>query len=637
MLLQFRNMTRGAVATIILGLVGLAMVVFLIPQGGLQLFPSQDLATVGGRSIQAPELTRELQLTLRQQRNAGRNITQAEAIEAGIHRQILEGMIARYAMHEYAKRLGVSAGDVTVASRIREIPSVTNPVTGQFDQTAYDAFLQELGYSRPDFEEAIRGDITTDMLMEAMVAGARAPSSYGALVYTFQTETRIVSLAEAPASVIGQVAPPTEAQLQTYYEQNQERLRIPEFRALTLVYADPADFIARVDVPETRLREEFDARRAALTRPERRTYVRLAAQNEQQANDAAARLTRGDNPQAVAQALGLQLTRGEDQTRADVPDRSVGEAVFALRAGQARAVRGQLTPWVVVRLDSITPAVEPSFDSLRAELRQAIAADEATDLLNSAVTAFEDARSGGASIAEAARQNGLRLVSVPAVEAQGRAPNGAPVEAVAEQAELLRTAFQTPEGEASDFLPVGGADVIVSVDGVTPPTVRPLAEVRDTLSQLWRAEERVRRLRERADQLVAAVRGGQSFAAATRAHGFRIIPPASQAIDRRQASQALPADLAGQIFAAAEGGVSSVIAPDGGAVLVAQVERINRLDPAEQPQAVEQIRGQLQQGLAESFVQAVQGEVLAQARVRRNEELLDQLFRAGNAEDDQAQ
>jgi len=633
MLAQMRSFARSPVAYLLLLVLIVAFAIWGI-QDVFSGVGAQDLAKVGDRSIRPPQLTRELELVLRQERNQGNMITQAEAVEAGYHLQLLEDMIARYAMYEYAEKLGVSAGDAMVARRIRELPPVTNPVTGQFDQGAYDAFLQQLRYTRPEFEETIRGDLTTNMLMEALIAGARAPSSFGAMVFTYETETRVVSIAEAPASAVGTIPPPNEAQLQAFYEENQERLRIPEFRALTLVYADPADFIARVDVPEARLREEFEARRAALTRPERRTYVRLSAQNEAQANDAVARLRRGDSPQAVAQALGLQLTRGEDEARNAVPDRGVADAVFSLPAGQARAVRGQLSPWVVVRVESITPAVEPSFEAMRPELRQAIAADEAADLLSTAIAGFEDARAAGASVAEAARQHGLRVVSVPAVEAQGRSPSGEPVEALAEQQELLRTAFQTPEGEASDFIPAGDADVVVAVDRITPATVRPLAEVRDTLTQAWLGQERARRMRDLANDMMQAVRGGQSFAAAARANRFNVVV-SSTPIDRRSAAAQIPArGLPPQIFAAAQGDVVSDMRVDGGSVLVAQVEQINRIDPAEQPQAVEQFRLQMQQGLMQSFGRAVQGEVLANTNVRRNERLLNQVFPRGDQGDE---
>lgn len=636
MLLQFRHMTRGAVATIILALVGLAMVAFLVPQGGLQIFPSQDLATVGDRSIRAPQLTRELELTLRGERAEGNNITQQEAIEAGVHLRLLEGMISRFALYNYADKIGVSVSDATVAERIREIPAVINPVTGSFDESAYDAFLQQLRYTRQEFEQDIRGDLTIDMMMEPLAAGVRAPSSYGALAFTYQTETRVVSIAEAPASAVGAIPPPNEAQLQAFWEENQERLRVPEFRAVTLVVADPAAFAQRVDVPEARLREEFDARRATLTRPEQRTYFRLSAQNEAQANDAVARLGRGEDPQAVASALGLQLSRGENQARSDVPDPRVAEAVFAMQPNApARAVRGQLTPWVVVRVSGVTPAVEPSFEAMRDELRRVIALDEAADMLNEAVSGFEDARAGGATVADAARQHGLTVVTIPAVEEGGRDPSGEPVAALAEQEELLSTAFQTPEGEASDFIPAGDADVVVSVDRITPSTVRPLDEVREELTQVWLGRERTRRLREMSEEFMEAVRGGQGFAEAARAHSFSVVVP-SRPIDRASAGQIPARALAAQIFGAAQGDVVSDLRVDGQAMLVAQVEEINRIDPAEQPQAVEAMRQQLGQTLTQSFGAAVQNEIVARTRVRRNENLLNQVFpRTGDSEEEQ--
>jgi acyl dehydratase len=117
---------------------------------------------------------------------------------------------------------------------------------------------------------------------------------------------------------------------------------------------------------------------------------------------------------------------------------------------------------------------------------------------------------------------------VPSVEAGGRDQTGAPVAAVEGQEELITTAFQTSEGEASDFMPVGDADVIVSVDRVIPESVRPFAEVQDDLRQSWLRRERARRMREMGEAIVTAVNGGQTFAAAARAkplqHGGDIAP-----------------------------------------------------------------------------------------------------------------
>jgi peptidyl-prolyl cis-trans isomerase D len=637
MLLQFRNITRGWVATIIVALIGLATVLFLIPNSGLQLTGNNWLAQIAGRQITAPQLTRELELMLRAERSQGNNVSKQDAIDAGLHLRLLDSMIGRNALYAFAERVGVSAGDAQVANRIREIPAVRNAVTGAFDQNAYNAFLQQLSYSQAEFEADVRNDLTTQMFMEALLTGIRAPSSFGALAYAYDNETRVVSIAEATAAATGAIPQPTQEQLQAFWEDNQEQLRVPEFRGITLVYARPSDFVARVIVPEARLREEFDARAAALTQPERRSYVRIVARNEAQANEIAARLNRGESADAVAAALSLQATRGENQAQREVPDSAVAEAIFAAPVrGQARVARGDLSPWVVVKVEGSTPEVRPDFAAYREELRNAIATDEAADLLNAAVSAFEDTRAGGASIADAARRHGLPVVVIQAVELGGRDQQGRVLEALAGHEDVLELVFETPEGEATDFIPVGDTDVMASVDRIIPPSVRPLDEVRQELTQAWISRERARKLRELGEQIVEAVRGGQSLAQAARAHRASVVV-ASRQMDRAAASQIPARGLAGQIFAAAEGAVVSDTAANGNAVFVAVIERINRAEPADAPQAVEANRAQLQTNIGQSVGEALQAEIVDRARPRRNETLISRTYRSSseNAEEGQ--
>jgi peptidyl-prolyl cis-trans isomerase D len=472
----------------------------------------------------------------------------------------------------------------------------------------------------------MRGDLIRQMLADAMTSGVRAPSSYGDLLYTYNAETRVVSVAMAMANTVGAIPAPTQEQLQTFWTDNQDALRLPEYRRVTLIYARPADFVSRVNITDQQLQTEFEQRRASLTQPERRTYVRVVAQNQAQATDVAERINRGESPQAVATALHLQMTNGTDEARTDVPDTRVADAIFSMPArAPARVVQGQLTAWAVVRVDSVTPAVQPNFAAVRDQIRQALATDQASDLLNTAVSAFEDARSAGTAAAAAARQQGFTVVTIPAVDAQGRDAAGQPVAALAGQREILQTAFQTPEGEASDFIPVTDADVVVAVEGVTPTRVRTLDEARAELTRAWTAREEARRLREKGEQLVAAVHGGQSFAAAARAARFNLVV-SSHPMSRRDAGQIPARGLPAQIFAASEGDVLSDLRSDSGAVLVAVVEHINRPDPAAAPQDVEAARAQIEQSVQSSFAEAMTDQIVADAHPRRNEQLLQSTF-----------
>ena len=630
MLAQLRNMTRGWVAYVLLFLLTIAFAIW----GINDIFTgvgSRDLATVGGRSITPAQLNRELELTLRAQRDQGVNVTQQEAIDQGFHLQLLEGMIRRHSVYGYAQKIGVDASNRMVADRIRQIPAVSNPITGTFDETAYAQFLQQLRYNQAEFEQDIRGDLTRAMLMEALVAGARVPSSFGAMAYTYEAETRVVSIAEAPASAIGAIPAPTDEQVQQFWQEQQDNLRLPEFRALTLVYARAADFVPRVDVPDARLQEEIEARRVAMTQAERRSFVRITAQNQAQADDIAARLTRGDDAAAIGSALGVPASSGENQTRAEVTDTAVATAVFAMQRGQTRVVRGALSPFVVVRLDAVTAAVAPNMAEIRETSRQALAMDGAAELLNTAVTAFEDARASGAAIDEAARQAGLGVVVIPAVEAQGRDTNGQPIAALEGHEEVLRTAFETPEGEASDFIQLGDADVVVAVTSITPPRVRPIEEVRDDLVRAWSARERATRMRELGERVVAAVAEGQTLSAAARANRFNVVVD-TRPLDRRMASQIPARGLAAQIFAAAPGAAVTDVRADGQAILVAVVTEINRPVAAEHPQEIEALRMQMQESVLDGLGGALQDEIAARVNPRRNERLIASTYRESTAE-----
>jgi hypothetical protein len=76
---------------------------------------------------------------------------------------------------------------------------------------------------------------------------------------------------------------------------------------------------------------------------------------------------------------------------------------------------------------------------------------------------------------------------------------------------------------------------------------------------------------------------------------------------------------------------------DGGAVLVAVVERINRPDTAANPQIVEAARAQMQQTLGTSLAEALQGEIVERARPRRNEGLIERTYRSSSATTEEGQ
>src|SRR5262249_45830913 len=152
-------------------------------------------------AITPAELSRNLDAALDQARANGQNVTRDEAIAQNAHRQVLDGLIERTAFYEYATRLGLGVSDAQLARPSRQMQGLRDPVTGRFDPAMLDQALSRRRMNRAEFLQDMRVEATDGMLMESLVAGVRPPLSYGALLVAYRGETRIISLAEAPASV----------------------------------------------------------------------------------------------------------------------------------------------------------------------------------------------------------------------------------------------------------------------------------------------------------------------------------------------------------------------------------------------------------------------------------------------------
>ncbi len=624
---------RGFVTYIIVALIVAATAAFGL-QNVFQLSSPTYLAKVGAETIGPNALAREMDIALSNERQEGRNITPQQAAESGMPQQLLDSLVIRTALHSYAAAHGVSASDAAVAKSIREIPAVQSPITGRFDREAFNEFLRSNGYGQNEFEAEMRAEMSAALMRQANVVGVRAPTSFGALALAFESEVRTVTVLEVPARLVGAIPAPEGAAIEAIYEELTPRLKVPEYRALTLVVASPAEFAARIVVPEDRIRQEFEQRRAGLTQPEKRSFVLISAQTQEQARAAAARLDAGEDPQAIAASLGLQVVRYDAKPAPEVADSAVRAAVFGMaRGAPASALRGAVTPWAAVKLTDIIAPVSVTYESVREQVRDELARVDAADALNDAVSAFEDARSAGSAVADAARAARLSVIEIPAVDSQGRDDKGAPVSYFEGQDDLLASAFETVEGESSDFMPgPDGADVAVAVAAVTPERTRTLDEVRPAVIEAYYARERTRRFNEIGDELRASWRNKDDYRALARARGLGVVAQ-SQPINRQAASRLPARALAGKIFSGAEGDVVSDLRADGGSLFVARIEAVTRADPAQSGPQIQAFRLQLSQVLARAVDEAVIAQVRNDAGVKLAADRLARLYPTGRDED----
>lgn len=627
MLTELRKVTRGWIAMGVIGLLALAFAIW----GINDVFkPIQSNEVASGRGVQVSQ--QEFNLAFdnelkRARAQSGKSVTRQEAVDANLHMRLVNQLVNQRVFDALATRVNVGASDAMVAKSIQDTQAFRNPVTGAFDAGTYRSLLAQNGITTALYENDVRGEMARNQLADALVAGIRPPSSFGRMAIAFESERRTISIAAITPDRVGTPAAPTDAEIEAFYKAQAEAFALPEYRAFTVIRAEPADFAGHVEVPEAKIKELYEFRKAQLVTPEKRTFVLLSGGSDRAAaEEAGRRLAAGEDPQAIARGLNMQAQTLEQKTKSDAPDARIGAAVFAAAAGQVTAPIQGIT-WAIARVSAVTPGASPSLEDVREQLHSELAQDEAQTLMTAAVEKFDEVRSSGATIEDAAGQAGLSITRIPLTDARGLNAAGQPEASILDQPEIVQAAFAAAEGDPTDWTSTEtGGSYLIRIDTLKPPGPPPLAQVRDRVALAWRMQKTGEAMRKLSDELSAAVNGGTSFVSAAKALRLPVLAT-SQTITRQMAGQGGPSrQLMGALFTGRAGEVVSGAGGPGGAVLyVAQIENVERDDPSKNPQLLEEARRSLDSMLADDMLATVQNAARQHARIRLNQPLIDRL------------
>ncbi|RZJ39269.1 MAG: rotamase, partial [Brevundimonas sp.] len=422
MLTAFRKFAKSKWA------IGLFVVLALglLVTGGSQMpdllasFGPKHVISAGDRSVDAPEFRADLDRILQQeQQRAGQPLTFEQLIGGGQLPAYLTQQAENLGFLSWAWSAGIRPGEELVLRQIRQIPDFFDSVTGRFDEAQYRDVLGRNNATPERFEREMRDQIIRRQFGLAASAGLRLPRIYGAVQANQGLQTRSGRWFTVTQAIAGTAGAPTDAQLNTFIQQNAAQLRLPEFRSATLVlFNSPND--GQGEISEARIQERFNFSRDSLSQPETRTFTTLTAPNKAVADRIVAALRAGQTPQAVGQANNLQPTDFTDRPRSSVTDPAVAGAVFGLSPNQVSDAIQARVGFVVAKLTSVTPGRPVELADVRAQLIQDLQKEDARAATYARVEAYDKARQAGKTLDAAVAEVGARTLAIPRVTQDGR-------------------------------------------------------------------------------------------------------------------------------------------------------------------------------------------------------------------------
>lgn len=622
MLAAIRSLARSPIAVLII-IVPLLAAFALFGVTDVFRVAGTSAVEVGSQSVSARELASTYSRQLQQIQIQNPGFTREQAEEVGLPDQVLNQLTVDAAIAAKADDLGLGISDAAVREQIRSIEAFRNPFTGRFDRQTYAQALSQANYTEAEFERSVRTDLIRAQLVAPLVSGIDTPATLASARRAFTNERRTINALLISPSMAGDIPDPDDAQLQAFIEENAQFFQRPEFRRITLVRVDPDAAMRDIDIAEEDLRELYEIRleQGELADPATRTLRYWNASDAAAAQDAAERISGGQAPGDVATDLGLGEPVTLEAVQAyEIPDAEVADAAFDLGEGEAAAIESRLG-WRVLYIDGAIDPDVPGFQEARSGLLTELASDQAEQVVLDRIYAFDEQRTGGATIAEAATSAGIPVERFDFVNEDGISEAGYQVQGLAGYPEILSSAFELPEGFDSDPAQYGdGGYFVLRVDEVDPSRLPALADVREQAETTWRFRQVDDRLGEIVEEAMARVDAGDSLnvVADDLGAGARV---ETATLLRSETAGPFNQQLVQQAFAAPQGQPFQARAGDQRTRAVAVVEDIVAPAPGPLPaNAVSELSAELEADLS----QALQSALLARYEVRRNPDIIDQ-------------
>ena len=604
MLEALRSFVGGWGGKILLGLIvimfGIVFGVADVP--GFGGGDPNAVATVGETSVPPSRFVSTYFSSVQQaSQRLGRRLTQEQARLLGLEQQAIATVVSGATLDEYARELGVRLSDAELGRMIGQQAQFRDS-QGQFDRDRFrdavrNAQTTEAAFVDDQNRAAVRAQIAS-----ASITGELVPNVFRNAAARFQGEKRTVEAVVVTPDQAGRPAAPTDVQLQEYFEANRTRYDAPEYRKLAVLKLEPEDLAEPGAVEADVVRAEYDRRRTSYTTPERRRIQQVRFASREKAEAALKALEDGtlfetvlaDNNVSAADAdLGVV-------TRSQLPDPTVAEAAFTLPLNQhSEIIDGRFGP-VIVRPTEIQPEVVRSFEDVEEEIRQRLALEAAADRIGEIYARVEDLRAGGAAVEEAAREAGLTVRTVDAIDRQGRDADGNEVTDLPRQQDLLRQAFAASEGPGLAALELGTAGYAwFDVLAIEPTRPRTLEEARDRVVADWTRDEQSRLLDAKAEEIEAQLKTVPQADAVAQGANAELVRV--EDIDRNARNPQIGREGVGAAFEGPDGSVATVTAGSDRRVVL----RVTSVSPPAVLKLNDAQKARLEQSIAADIMQQV--------------------------------
>jgi peptidyl-prolyl cis-trans isomerase D len=579
---RHKGWLKWSLAIVILAFIVLYIPSFLAPQAAGN---NDVVASVEGRDITVARFRQAYQRQMQAYRTQfGGNVDEKMLKQLGIDQRIVQQMIEEETALAEASRLGITATDQEVQTRIATMPGLLE--NGQF--IGEQRYRQMLQMQNPpltpgEFEDQVRRGVTLQKLQSALTNWITLNDKELEEEYKRRNEKVKLAVVSFQGDKFREGLEATDAELSTYFEAHKNELKIPEKRKVKYALVDMQGIRDRTQISAQDIQRSYEDNQQQYSTPEqvRASHILLKTEGKddaavkKQAEELLAKVKAGADFSQLATKFSeddASKTKGGDLDFFGqgqmVPE--FDKVAFSLKPGEISDLVKTQYGYHIIKVTDKKTAATKSLDEVRAQIEDQLKweraqaeaqriADDVAGKLKTPADFDTVAKGRGLTVGE----SGLFSKEEP-IGGLGVAP------AVAERA------FELKDGEVSEAIRTPQGFAFVTTTGRQDSYVPKLEEVKARVRDEVLKKKAVDVARQRAAAVAAQMKSAD-FNAAAKGAGLDVktteFIARGAAIPEVGASPAVDAVA----FTLPVGSVSDPIVTDNATVIVKVLER---QDPA---------------------------------------------------------
>lgn len=583
------------------------------------------VADIGGEEIGTGQFLQTANIAYDQVREENPGIDMASFVDQGGLQTVLSQMIDAYAMQEFGRKNGMIVSKRLVDSEIAGIGGFRG-ANGQFDEQIFRQALQQQGLTEARLRSDLQRGLMADQILTPVSYGVRLPNSLVAPYASIILEGREGEIALVPSTEFFPKDKPGDKAIAEYFKANSAKYRKAETRVLRYATFTTESLESKVVVTDAQIAELFEDRRAEFAASETRSLSQLIVPTQAAAQKLADAVKGGATLESVAATAGLSANTVDTISKKEfssASSKAVADAAFSADQGAVANVARSGLGWHVIKVRTVARVAAKTLADVRPQLETELRQIGVREAIAELTENIEDRFADGATLPEVAEAQGLKVVTSPALAANGTAPANPAFKPEGVYPLILQLAFAMEEDASPQLIEVAPGQVYAFFDvaKITPSAPPPLATIRAQVEQDYMFAQGAKGAKKLADKLAKSAKSIDDVTAGMKAANIRAPNVERIGTTRQQMTQngqRVPPPVA-LMFSMAEGTTKVLEAPADRGYFIVHLRKINRGDASTIPGLIAQTAQELSGVAGDEYRKQFLAAIAKEVKIERNE------------------